>query len=29
VLPPGGKLLMLGSASQHQRFVEAFADTER
>jgi voltage-gated potassium channel len=29
VLPQGGKLLMLGSASQHQRFVEAFADPGR
>ena len=29
VLPPGGKLLMLGSDSQRQRFVEAFDDTGR
>ncbi|RPI49882.1 MAG: potassium transporter TrkA [Acidobacteria bacterium] len=29
VLPRGGKLLMLGSAGQHQRFVEAFDVTRR
>ena len=29
VLPRSGKLLMLGSAGQHQRFVEAFDDTRR
>ena len=29
VLPQGGKLLMLGSAGQHQRFVEAFDHTGR
>ena len=27
VLPKDGKLLMLGSAGQHQRFVEAFDHT--
>jgi Trk K+ transport system NAD-binding subunit len=29
VLPPGGKLLMLGSDGQRQRFVEAFDGTGR
>jgi hypothetical protein len=27
VLPRGGRLLMLGSAGQHQLFVGAFDDT--
>jgi Trk K+ transport system NAD-binding subunit len=29
VLPPGGKLLMLGSDGQRQRFVDAFDGTDR